>query len=59
MTRKTLWCVASGPDASHLVDVSWFSRLKDAKEYSLNLPLTPLGKARPHLIEKHVFGDWA
>jgi len=56
---KVLWCVCSGPDKSHLVDVSWHSRLKDAKQCASRLPPTPFRKERPHKIEKHIFeGGW-
>lgn len=52
---KIKWCVCSGPDESHLLDVAWFARLKDAKEYTKNMPERPTGGSRPFKIEKHVF----
>jgi len=56
---KIMWCVCSGPDESHLLDVKWFSRLKDAKAFVETLPITPSGKPRPHKIERHEFeGDY-
>ena len=56
---KVMWCVCSGPDESHFVDVEWFGRLKDAKEFAETLPLTPSGKPRPYKIERHEFeGDY-
>lgn len=52
-----MWCVLSGPDESHLHDVAWFSRLKDAKYYADILPVTPAGNVRPYKIERHLRGQ--
>jgi len=60
---KTLWFVSSGPDNSHLWDCQVFQRLKDAKKYAKNLPLTPTGDNRPFKIKKirylesNIYGD--
>lgn len=54
-----MWCVCSGPDESHLLDVMWFARLKDANKHAKTLPITPTGEDRPHKIERHEFkGDY-
>lgn len=49
----TNYCLISGPDASHLQDNSWFSRLKDAQEAARLLPASPTGQKRPYIIEAH------
>lgn len=56
---KVMWCVFSGPDESHLLNVEWFGRLKDAKHFAESLPITPSGQERPFKIERHEFeGDY-
>lgn len=60
---KIMWCVMSGVDESHMHDISWFKRFKDAKNYAQNLKLTPTGHRRPFVIERweyeksFVYGD--
>lgn len=50
------WCVCSGPDRSHFIDVVWFDRLKDAKRHASGLAKTPSGRSkRPYKIERHEF----
>lgn len=46
------WVLQSGPDKSHLVDYRYFDRLKDAKKAASELPPTPNGEERPHLIRR-------
>lgn len=52
MSTKILYFVCSGIDPAHFWDAKPFDRLKDAKEYAQNLPLTPQGLARPYRIER-------
>lgn len=58
-----LWFVMYGPDASHMWEAKPFDRLKDAKKFAKNLPLTPTGGERPFKIERYeytndkVYGD--
>lgn len=60
---KTLWFVNHGPDASHMWESDYFDRLRDAREFAGNLPLTPTGAKRPFVIERvqyvssRVYGD--
>ena len=60
---KVLWFVQYGPDASHMWEAKPFSRLKDAKKFARNLPLTPTGGKRPVAINRYeyvqdkVYGD--
>jgi hypothetical protein len=52
---SNLWFVESGPDASHLFDVAYFDKLRDAKNFAENLPMTPTGMKRPYRIKKHEY----
>lgn len=52
---KVKWCVSSGPDESHLINVDWFNKLKEAKGFSENLPVTPCGHKRPFKIQRFEF----
>lgn len=60
---KKLWFVKYGPDASHMWEAKPFDKLKDAREFAKNLPLTPAGFERPFMIERYeyiqdqVYGD--
>ena len=60
---KILWFVTYGPDESHMFESKPFDRLKDAKEFALNLPDKPTGGKRPFLIERYeyhksnIYGD--
>lgn len=36
------YAVTTGVNASHLHDVKWFERLKDARQYIEDLPLGPV-----------------
>ena len=60
---RILYFVTSGPDASHMWDVKPFNRLKDARRFAHDLPLTPYGHVRPFKIERvaylqdRVYGD--
>ena len=46
------WFVSHGPDASHLINVDRFGRLRDAKRFAEELPEAPTGGARPYKIER-------
>jgi len=63
LVMPVLYFVKSGPDESHMWDVVRFKRLKDARQFASELPLTPGGGARPFAIERYeykqdeVYGD--
>ena len=57
-TLSVLWFVKSGPDASHLCDVSNFETLRDAKAFAEDLPATPAGLKRPHEIWRNEYHDY-
>ena len=60
--NKILWFVTYGPDSSHMWEAKPFDKLKDAREFANNLPLSP-GGVRPTTIERYeyiqsrVYGD--
>jgi hypothetical protein len=60
---KILWFVKYGPDSSHMWEAKSFDKLKDAREFANNLPLSPTGGVRPTMIERYeyiqsrVYGD--
>jgi hypothetical protein len=60
---RVLWFVRYGPDDSHMWESKPFNRLRDAREFAGNLPLTPQGFPRPVKIERfeyvqdQVYGD--
>ena len=49
--QKIMWCVDHGPDRSHLFDVDWFYRLRDARRFASTLIPTPFGP-RPYKITR-------
>ena len=49
---KVTYFVNYGPNNSHLIDCKSFDKLKDAKYFAENLPLTPLGEKRPYKINR-------
>ena len=61
--NKILWFVKYGPDSSHMWEAKSFDKLKDAREFANNLPLSPTGGVRPATIERYeyiqsrVYGD--
>lgn len=60
---KILWFVTYGPDSSHMWESKSFDKLKDAREFANNLPLSPTDGVRPVMIERYeyiqsrVYGD--
>lgn len=60
---RIIYFVKYGPDASHMWDAKPFNRLRDAKRFAQDLPLTPSGHTRPLKIERFeylqdkVYGD--
>ena len=61
--NKILWFVKYGLDSSHMWEAKSFDKLKDAREFANNLPLSPTGGVRPATIERYeyvqsrVYGD--
>ena len=49
--NKTLWFVTYGPFSSHMWEAKSFDKLKDAREFANNLPLSPTGGVSPTTIE--------
>ena len=57
--NKILWFVKYGPDSSHMWEAKSFDKLKDAREFANNLPLSPTGGVRPRCDAKDRWLEWA
>lgn len=57
MSKDIRYAVVSGPNASHLHDVHWESKYKDALAYAGDLSLSPNGEERPYRVERHDFSN--
>jgi hypothetical protein len=51
------WCVCHGVDRSHMFDVVWFTKLKDARSFVKTLLPSPIGFERSWKIQRVEFNS--
>lgn len=55
--KNVRYAIVSGPNDSHLHNVHWEDKYKDALSYAKRLPPTPNGEERPFRLERHDFSN--